>query len=344
MYTKRIYGLGATLQWSSRNFIFPGILAAVYVAAYVFLKLDWMLLPWLPISLIGVAVAFFLGFKNNSSYDRLWEARKIYGGIVNSSRTWGIMARDFPSNKFLENKMSEKELNSIRKRLIYRHIAWLTALRHQLRMPKSWEHHEPAMDRAREWLGVVEYKEKLEEALKPYLSERDREYVLSKKNRATTCVALQSKEIHDLCERNVLDEFRHNQMAALLEELYTLQGKSERIKNFPFPRQYATFNVLAAWTFVILMPLGMITAFKELIGSSDLHEWWIWAVVPFSALVGWVFFTMDQIGEYSENPFEGLWNDIPITALSRTIEIDLREMLDETDIPAAIKPVNDILT
>lgn len=344
MYIKRTYPVLLTFRWSLSNFLIPGLIAAAYVSAYMLLDLDWMLLPWLPISLIGIAVAFFLGFKNNSAYDRLWEARKIWGGIVNSSRTWGIMARDFPSNKFTEHEIPEKNLQGMRKRMIYRHVAWLTALRHQLRAPKTWEHHDPANNTFREHLGVVEYKEKLEEALKPFLSEKELEYVMSKKNRATTCIALQSKEIKSLCEENVLDEFRHNQMAGLLEEFYTLQGKSERIKNFPFPRQYATFNLLSVWTFIILMPLGMITAFKELIGNTGLHDWWLWIVIPFAALVGWVFLTMDKIGEFSENPFEGLWNDIPITALSRTIEIDLRDMLDEEELPAPIQAVQDVLT
>ena len=58
--------------------------------------------------------------------------------------------------------------------------------------------------------------------------------------------------------------------------------------------------------------------------------------------MGWVFHTTDKIGVASENPFEGGANDIPITALSRTIEIDLREMLEETDLPPKLTPKNDI--
>lgn len=344
MYVKRIYPVKLTFYWSRKNLIIPGLISAIYVSAFVFLDLKWMMLPWLPISLIGVAVAFFLGFKNNSSYDRLWEARKIWGGIVNSSRTWGMMARNHPSNQFRSQNHPPEDLDAISKRLIYRHIAWLTALRHQLRLPKTWEHHSAGDNAGREMLGVVEFKEKIEDALQPHLSPEELAYTLGKKNRATTLVALQARDLQTLCEDRTIDEFRHNQMTALLEELYTLQGKSERIKNFPFPRQYATFNIIAVWMFVILMPLGMITAFAELIADTGLHEWWMWIVVPFSAIVGWVFFTMDMIGEFSENPFEGLWNDIPITALSRTIEIDLLEMIDETDLPAPIAPINDSLS
>lgn len=70
----------------------------------------------------------------------------------------------------------------------------------------------------------------------------------------------------------------------------------------------------------------------------------IWLCIPFSVLASWVFTTMEKIGESSESPFEGSANDVPITAISRTIEIDLREMLGETTIPQPIKPQNNILT
>ncbi len=69
----------------------------------------------------------------------------------------------------------------------------------------------------------------------------------------------------------------------------------------------------------------------------------MWLTIPFTALVAWVFMMMERIGESTENPFEGGVNDVPITALTRTIEIDLREMLGESDIPAPLKPVNDLL-
>jgi putative membrane protein len=88
--------------------------------------LDWYFsLPWQPLSVIGIAVAFYLGFKNNSSYDRTWEARKIWGGIVNDSRSFGTQVISF-----VQGENSE----AINKELIYRHIAWLTALRYQLRL------------------------------------------------------------------------------------------------------------------------------------------------------------------------------------------------------------------
>ncbi len=79
----------------------------------------------MPLTLIGIAVAFYVGYKNNSAYDRTWEARKIWGGIVNSSRSWGAMINGYVTNEFAETPVENAELEAIRKKLIYRHIAWL---------------------------------------------------------------------------------------------------------------------------------------------------------------------------------------------------------------------------
>jgi putative membrane protein len=126
-------------------------------------------------------------------------------------------------------------------------------------------------------------------------------------------------------------------MVNLLADLYDHQGKCERIKNFPYPRQFATLNLFFVWLFVGLVPFGLLQEFAEL-GPN-----FAWMTIPASVIVSWVFHTMDKIGESSENPFEGGPNDVPITALSRTIEIDLRELLGEQDIPPALQAVNDIL-
>ena len=76
---------------------------------------------------------------------------------------------------------------------------------------------------------------------------------------------------------------------------------------------------------------------------AKLGDHFVWLTIPFTALVAWVFLMMERIGEATENPFEGSANDVPITALTRTIEIDLREMLNESNIPEPLKPVNNIL-
>lgn len=122
------------ISWTWHHIVwllaFAGIIAFLYFNNY--LTID---IPWLPISVIGTAVAFYVGFKNNQSYDRMWEARKIWGGIVNDSRTWGMMVDGYVSNLIRKQDASEAEIQEIKKRLIYRHIAWLYAHRSQLLIP-----------------------------------------------------------------------------------------------------------------------------------------------------------------------------------------------------------------
>lgn len=327
--------------WTKKDLILFIIIAAITTLIYDVFHFKWMAIPWLPIALIGTAVAFLIGFKNNASYDRLWEARKIYGGIINTSRTLGIMVQDFISDQYAENKLSESELKRIHTRIIYRHFAWLTALRHQLRVVATWEGFDQSnvKDFKKKYgINVREHNISLEEEITPFLSEEERKYILSKSNRATQIVALQSKDFAKIHESGLLVEKRHIELEDLLKDLYELQGKAERIKTFPYPRQFATINHYFVWIFIILIPFGMFKDFEK-IGEVGL-----WLTVPFTVLIAWIFHTMDKIGISTENPFQGGGNDVPITTISRIIEIDLREMLDEDDIPEKIEPVGFILT
>ena len=135
----------------------------------------------------------------------------------------------------------------------------------------------------------------------------------------------------------MLNDFQHVNMMMSIEQLINLQGGCERIKNTPFPRQYAFFSYVFVWLFAALLPLGLIAEFEKL---GPYH---LWMTVPFSVLVSWVFNTIEIVGHTSENPFENEMNDVPMTAICRTIEIDLRELLGETDLPPKLAPIDDIL-
>jgi putative membrane protein len=343
MYTKRNYSVKDMVWWTRHDTVLLLVIALIPVVIYEAFDQKWLHLPWLPIAVVGTAVAFIISFQNNASYDRVWEARKIWGGIVNTSRTLGIVVNDFITGDFTDAAVSDAELTAIRKELVFRHIAWMTALRHAMRQPRPWEHVMKNRTN-QEWgdvIGVREHRYSLEEELAPYLSEAELEYVLSKSNKATQLISLQSKQLRQLRTRGLIEDFRHMEMENVLAELYTLQGKSERIKNFPYPRQYATLNWCFLWIFVLLLPFGVMFEFDR-IGTAAIEKYpligdnFVWLSVPFSALVMWVFHTMERIGRVSENPFEGTPNDVPITTISRGIEIDLREMLDED--PATIPP------
>ena len=304
---------------------------------FYFLGCRWLAIPWVPVALLGTATAFISGFKNTQTYNRMWEARQIYGAIINNSRSFGILIRDFIR---CEDKKIE---NNLHQQIIYRHFAWLTALRFQLRESKNWENVK-TKSYNREYLKyykVPEWESSLDEELKPFLSLEDHQYILSTKNRATQTIALQSSQFRKLNEEGKLSDYNVVALENQLKELYDQQGKCERIKNFPYPRQFSSINLYFTNALCVLLPLGFIGEFSKMI--EKFGENIIWLVIPFSVLLGWVFLVLEQIGESTENPFEGGPNDIPITQISRTIEIDLREMLGEKDLPPVIQPKNNIV-
>ncbi|MBO9660292.1 MAG: hypothetical protein J7527_15840, partial [Chitinophagaceae bacterium] len=216
----------------------------------------------------------------------------------------------------------------------------LTALRYQLREQRAWEtaRMKPSNIRYAKLYTIEEWDGKLEERLRAYVSEEDGNYILSKKNRATHLLGLQSAQLKTLKVQGLVEPLDYVEMEKLLVDMYDLQGRCERIKNFPYPRQFATISQMLTRLFVSLVPFGVLNEFHKL------GEWQLWLAVPFAATVGWIFLTLERVGEYTENPFEGGANDVPITSISRTIEIDLLEMIDEANIPPAVGPVNKILS
>jgi putative membrane protein len=261
--------------------------------------------------------------------------------------------KDFITNTFCEPKRSEEELHAIHAELISRHVAWLTAFRHSMRQPRPWEV-QLRVASNQQWaeaIGVVEHRVSLEEELRGDIAEEEIEYLLAKTNKATQLLGIQSKRLRELRDENLVDDFRHVELQELLDELVALQGKSERIKNFPYPRQYATLNQTFLWIFIILLPFGVMTEFDK-IGNNVadsfplIGEYFVWFSIPFAVMVMWVFHTMERIGRVTENPFEGTPNDVPITTISRGIEIDLREMIDQdpATIPAPIPAKRDTQT
>ncbi len=337
MYTKKVYKIKDMAKWTRHEtFLFVTIIT-VFTALYYFLDLEWLKIPWTPLALIGTAVAFVIGFQNNSSYGRIWEARKIWGGITNTSRTFGMFVQDMVNNEYATEKHSKEALQKEIKTLTYRHIAWMTALRHAMRVSKPWETimHEKTN---KEWSKVVsppEWRSKVEDDMKPYLSKEDLDYVMSKNNKQTAVLYLQSHHLKTLKEKKVIWEFSFLELEGILQELFTLQGQSERIKNFPYPRQFASLNHYFMWIFVLLLPLAIVPQFAEIgIEITESHSiigpLFIWLSIPFYVIVSWIFHTMEKIGRTGENPFEGSANDVPISTMARGIEIDLRQNLGES--------------
>ena len=254
---------------------------------------------------------------------------KNLGGIVNNSRTFGIA-----TISFIQGDNAE----TIQKRLIYRHIAWLTALRYQLRLLKEWEHTEDRVKGLYLPTMCEAYYNSLDNEVMHFISEEEFKAYKTKSNMAAQILATQAKELQTLKDQNYFDNFRHMELHKLLGTFYDDQGRSERIKNFPFPRQYASVAYWTCLVFSLVIPFGMLSIFEN---TTKTHS--IWLTIPFSALIIWIFFLMGKIGDYSENPFEGTYNDVPISAIARGIEIDLREMINDSGIPKPIASTNGFL-
>lgn len=307
------------------------------VVVYAIMGFKFVSIPWAIIPVVGVAVSFYLGFKNNSAYDRTWEARKIWGAIVNSSRTWGILVRDSVQDVDGNAGWSTDQLRAVQQKLIYRHIAWLYKHRRQLLVHRPWEHYEPHNEPYRAHLAKSFFGKSKEEEIQDFLESEELNAIMQTKNPATQLIANQSKDLLELRKNQVINDFQRVKLVSLLEDLYTQQGKNERIKNFPLPRQYATSSMIFTMLFIFLLPLGMVQPFDAM------GTWVVWMTIPFTVIVGWLFLVMEIVGDYAENPFEGLAFDIPMTSLCRTIEIDLREMLGEKELPEPIESIDNVL-
>lgn len=297
-----------------------------------------MVIPLLPLTLVGTAVAFYLGFKNNQAYDRVWEARKIWGAFVNSSRSFASMLMAF------NHKKHSPEIIEKKKQIIKRHLAYLYTLREQLLIPAEWEHSEQFW----QFGGINQRrKEVLENGFEEfycagkcqekYLNSEDLENKSILKNYATYLNSVQAKDIDEMRSEGIFTEFQQRQIQVMLNSFYDEQAKAERIKKFPLPRQYANASFVLVAIFIILLPLGMVNEFNKL------GNWGIWTSIPFCAIVGWVYLLMELVGDYSENPFEGLMFDTPTLSICRTIEIDLLQMINETEIPKPISARETVL-
>jgi putative membrane protein len=183
---------------------------------------------------------------------------------------------------------------------------------------------------------VEEWETDVVTALTPLLSVDDLALVKDSRNRAVTLLSLQSRALKALVDGGQLTDLRFVELQRTVAALTDCQGRCERIKNFPYPRQFTTLNLFFIWLLIVTLPLALM---PEL---AKMGPHFVWATIPLAATVSWIFHMIDRIGEATENPFEGGANDVPITAMSRTIEIDLRELLGETP-PAGIVPKNLIL-
>jgi putative membrane protein len=334
MHTGKSYRLFEFLDWTRRDIYLLLVLGVVPTVAYQVGHLKWLGIPWTVVALIGTATAFIVGFKNLQTYNRTWEARQIWGDIVSGSRAWGLVTRD----SFSDTARSRD--------LVYRHLAWLTTLRYQLRESRTWE--TTSKTHNAEYLryySIPETETPLEKELAKFLSEAELGQILAAGSKATRILDLQSQAITGLFTSQTIVVTQFVEMQRSIRDFLFQQGRCERIKDFPYPRQFASINSFFINLFCLLLPFGLLREFDGLNESVEgvLKGHMVWLVIPFSVLISWMYTSLERVGESTENPFEGSPNDVPISQMCRTAEIDLRGMLGETDLPPPLEPRNNIV-
>jgi putative membrane protein len=244
------------------------------------------------------------------------------------------MCRDFIADK-------EKS-----KSLIYRHLAWLTCLRYRMREYRVWESTEKKHNAEyRKYYSIPEKEHSLESELDKFLSGEEQDSILNASNSCTQLMSTQSKILSDILAIEGVSLLCYMELQRMVKELFYLQGRSEQIKDSPYPRQYAIINTILVRFFCVILPYGLLKEFDKLneaVGGI-MQGHMVWLTIPFSVLICWMYTCLGQVGESTENPFEGNANDVPISQISRIIEIEMREMLGETDLPKFRKARNNII-
>lgn len=286
---------------------------AMAIAAFVLHKqsITAIELPFSIAAILGSALAIFIAFRNNSSYGRWWEARTLWGGIINSSRVLARLIITFTDSHAHQPNYDKGRSEQFKKELIYKVIAWVHALRLHLRTQDHWYD------------------------LKPFLPEQEFTDLQKSQNKPNFIHLVSGKKIYEAMANGTLGGFDSFQMEGQLLALANYQGGCERIKNTPMLRQYDFFTRVFLYTFMLLLPFSLIGDFTKM--NID------YLMIPVSIIISFVFAIIGKVGEVNEDPFENRITDVPLTAMCNTVERDLREILGESDLPKKLEAENGFL-
>lgn len=260
-------------------------------------------LTTIPFTLIGLPLAIFLGFRNNSAYDRYWEGRKLWGEVV------------LRSNNFARQCLSlidpapagQAGAADIPKRMIHRAIAFAHALRHHLRDTDSTADLQPLLE-GEEWQRLAKA------ANKPH-------FLMNR----------MGEDLRRCMDDGRIDSCLVNAIDATMSALVAAAASCERIRTTPIPFSYTLLLHRTAYLYCFLLPFGLVDS--------------IGFMTPFVvAIVAYTFFGLDALGDEIEEPFGVSANDLPLDAICRAIEINLRESLGEESSLRPIAPVDYQLT
>lgn len=285
--------------------------AVMVWAGYSLLGWQWLTLHFTPVGVLGSALAIFVAFRNNAAYSRWWEARTLWGNIVNNSR---ILARQLianAGNAAATGKASAETVGAFQQEMLYRQIAFAHALRLQLRQQDSWQQ------------------------VYTFLPAAEAEALVRVPNKPNQLLLTQAVRIKDAMRQEILGPFDNISLEPAIGAFNNWQGACERIKFTPLPRQYDFFTRIFVGVFAFLLPPALLGLLAATPGIA-------WLSIPLTLVIAGVFVVMERTGAANEAPFENLVTDVPLTALCNTIERDLKSMLGEP-LPEAVKVVDGYL-
>jgi len=182
--------------------------------------------------ILGTVISLLLGFRSNQAYDRWWEARIIWGAIVNDSRS---LTRQMVT--FLRPEYLNDEIQQFRDRFVLRHIAWTFCLGRALRG-------EPTLT-----------------GMRKYLSDDELDFLSRFKNVPNALLQLHGRDITYALEMGWINQYQQVSLDQTLTRLCDAMGKCERIKNTVFPATYSLYIHFAMNLFILLLPFGLIEFF-----------------------------------------------------------------------------------
>ncbi len=262
-------------------------------------------LTTIPFTLIGLPIAIFLGFRNNAAYDRFWEARKLWGELVLRCRNLSRQCQSLID--YPEPAVASLGLSDLRVRMIYRAIVFSHALRDLLR------------------------NQTMTAELQALLLPAEWEQLTAARNKPDFLMLRMGQDLRASLKEGRIDPCLAVAIDGTLSAMTAASASCERIRNTPIPFSYTLLLHRTAYIYCFLLPFGLVDS--------------IGFMTPFVvAVVAYTFFGLDALGDEIEEPFGTESNDLPLDAICRAIEIDLRASLQDTTIPPPLMPINFCLT
>ncbi|PSL36046.1 bestrophin family protein [Chitinophaga ginsengisoli] len=271
------------------------LLVAVYTLVIVLLhdrfNLKHMAIPLSVPMIMGTVISLLLAFRSNQAYDRWWEARTVWGAIVNDSRTFSRQVLSF-----IDSAYDGEDIGHFRERMVRRQIAWCYALSQSLR----------GLD-AREGLDRL-------------IPKREMSHISKYTNVPMALLELHARDLNYALKQGWINEYQQVQLDQTLSRLCDGMGKCERIKNTVFPATYSLYIHFALNFFILLLPFALI----EYFGLVE---------VPMVVAIAASFLLIEKMAIHLQDPFDNKPTDTPMTAISRNIERDLKQMLNDHHLP-----------